>query len=71
VPNYSITAHAFVKATLRLGLRAPLVARRYIEIIHLFPLKIFTQIDQLLSLSVRVILKGSEYLKESFSYPIQ
>ena len=54
-PDYLITAHAFVKATLRLGLRAPLVARRNIEIIHPFPLKIFIQIDQLLSLSVGVI----------------
>ena len=25
--NYTIAAHAFVKATLRLGLRAPFVAR--------------------------------------------
>ena len=26
-PNYTAAAHAFVKATLRLGLRAPFVAR--------------------------------------------
>ena len=26
-PNYTTAAHAFVKATLRLGLRAPFVAR--------------------------------------------
>ena len=29
-PNYTIAAHAFVKATLRLGLRAPFVARNYL-----------------------------------------
>ena len=28
-PNYTTAAHAFVKATLRLGLRAPFVARNY------------------------------------------
>ena len=29
-PNYTTAAHAFVKATLRLGLRAPFVARNNI-----------------------------------------
>ena len=28
-PNYTTAVHAFVKATLRLGLRAPFVARNY------------------------------------------
>ena len=31
-PNYTTAAHAFVKATLRLGLRAPFVARNNINI---------------------------------------
>ena len=31
-PNYTTAAHAFVKATLRLGLRAPFVARNNTQV---------------------------------------
>ena len=34
-PNYTIAAHAFVKATLRLVLRAPFVARNHLRKSHL------------------------------------
>ena len=33
-PNYTTAAHAFVKATLRLGFRAPFVARNYSSFFH-------------------------------------
>ena len=34
-PNYTTAAHAFVKATLRLGLRAPFVARKKVYLIKM------------------------------------